>query len=230
MRTWHSALAVFALLTLTGDAQAPDEPAGTGQISGRVLTSAAQPVADSIVALGLAGDDRAYQWRAWWAATTDAQGFYQFDQLPAGRFTVIAARDGFAGWASIPTAVAAPLAAARNVPALEFAMNAPRRTLELVPRGRASDVNLTLYRPAAVSGRALSLDGSAAAKVRVMLYTANEAGVISSIRGSQPTDINGRYSFPDLPSAAHGGWGPVRLIARGESDEGTSRSDGRSSP
>jgi hypothetical protein len=41
-------------------------------------------------------------------------------------------------------------------------------------------------------------DGSPAVHERVMIYTADETGAITSSRGSAPTDENGRYSFNDL--------------------------------
>jgi hypothetical protein len=111
---------------------------------------------------------------------------------------VIAVRDGFAGRETVPTAAPAPVVAAARLPAIALAPNASRSTIDLVPGGHLSEVNLTLYRPATISGRAFKIDDSPAANVRVMLYTANDAGVIVSSRGGVATDVNGRYSFLDL--------------------------------
>ena len=198
MRPLCRVFVFVALLTLTGRAQAPDQPAGDGRVSGRVLTSASKPVSDAIVAVALTGDEGPFAWQVWWAGRTDADGFYQFDALPPGRFTVVAVKDGFAGWKSIPTAAPAPIVAGGRVPALALAVDASRATIELVPGGHAAEVNLTMYRPATISGRALRLDDSPAENARVMLYTANDAGVIIGSRGGRPTDGNGRYSFDDL--------------------------------
>ena len=85
----------------------------------------------------------------------------------------------------------------RGVPALVLANGVPRMTLELVPNGRAPDVNLTLHRPASISGRAVQQDGSPALDSSVTLYVVDEAGTIISRRG-QSTDAEGAYRFDDL--------------------------------
>jgi len=77
-------------------------------------------------------------------------------------------------------------------------MAAPRLAIDLVPGGRATEVNLTLHRPASISGRAMRPDGSPAVNERVMLYTADEMGAITSSRAGPPLDANGGYSFNDL--------------------------------
>lgn len=111
---------------------------------------------------------------------------------------MITVKDGFAGWKSIPTAAPAPIAAGRQVPAIALAAGAARITIELFRGGHASEINLTLYKPATLSGRALRLDGSLASKVPVTLYTSDDSGVIVGSRGSWPTDANGRYSIDDV--------------------------------
>jgi hypothetical protein len=173
-------------------------PTGDGSISGRIVTTSSEPVRDATVALGLAVDNDPLKWQAWWAGTTDADGIYQFHGLPPGRFTVIAVKERFAGWKSMPTAAPAPIAAGRQAPAIAFAMAASRFTIELVPGGHASEVNLTFYRPATLSGRALRADGSPAANVPVTLYTRDDAGAIVGNRGGRVTDVNGRYSIDDI--------------------------------
>jgi len=198
MRLLCRVLVFSTVLSLTGQAQGQSAPAGTGSISGRIVTSASEPVRDATVALGLALDSDPSTWQAWWSATTDADGVYRFNNLPAGRFTVIAVKDGFAGWKSVPTAAPAPMAAGRQVPAVALAMSASRSTIELVPGGHASEVNLTFYKPATIAGRALCADGSPAANVPVMLYTSDGAGAIVDGRGSRPTDVSGRYSIDDV--------------------------------
>ena len=191
-------LACSIVLTLTDQALGQNVPAGNGSISGRIVTSASDPVQNATVALGFVLDSDPSAWQAWWAATTDADGIYQFDRLPAGRFTVIAVKDGFAGWKSIPAAAPAPIAAGRQVPPVALATSASRSTIELVPGGHASEVNLTFYKSATVSGRALHADGSPAPNVAVTLYTSDGAGAIVDGRGSRPTDPNGRYSIDDV--------------------------------
>jgi hypothetical protein len=191
-------LVFFVCLTLTGQAQDRTVPVGNGSISGRIVTSASQPIRDATVALGLADDTEPLRWQAWWAGATDADGVYQFHNLPAGRFTVITVKDGFAGWKSVPTAASAPMAAGRQIPAIAFAPAASRSTIELAPGGHASEANLTLYRPSAISGRALGLDGSPAANIPVALYTADTTGAIVDSRGGWRTEASGAYSIDDV--------------------------------
>jgi Carboxypeptidase regulatory-like domain len=197
-RSLSGVLVLPLLVTLTGRAQAPSVPAGEGRISGRILTSTSQPIADATVLLGLNETGVAFESSAWFVATSDQNGLYEFGGLPAGPFILIAAKRGYVGWDSIPMAVPAPIGALRRVPALAFVMSAPRLAIDLVPGGRVSEANVTLHRPASVSGRAVYPDGSPAAMERVTLYTADDTGAISSRRDGMPTDAGGAYSFSDL--------------------------------
>ena len=198
VRSLCGSLVLLLLMAFPGHAQAPDVPTGEGRISGRILTSMSEPIADATVLLGLNDTGVAFESRARWVATSDHNGLYQFAGLPAGRFILVASKNGYVGWGSIPRAVAAPVVASRPVPALAFVMSAPRLTLDLVPGGRVSEVNVTLHKPGSVSGRAVRPDGSPAANERVALYTADETGTINSRRDSLPTDASGAYSFGDL--------------------------------
>ena len=172
-----------------------------------------EPIAGATVLLGLNDTGDAIESRAWWAAESDRNGVYQFADLPAGRFIVIAAKDGYVGWKSIPTAAPAPMVALRPVPALAFAMRVPRLAFDLVPGGRASEVNLTLHRPAAISGRAVRPDGSPAVHERVMLYRPDEKHADTGGRVALLTDPNGGYSFSDLRPGTYylGLWQPGRF-------------------
>jgi hypothetical protein len=213
VRSLCGAPVLLLLVALTGHAQAPDVPTGEGRISGRILTSTSEPIAGATVLLGLNDTGDAIDLRAWWAAASDRNGVYQFADLPAGRFMLIAAKDGYAGWASIPTAAPAPIVVVRPIPALAFAMRVPRLAIDLVPGGRASEVNLTLHRPAAISGRAVRPDGSPAVEERVMLYTPDERDATTGGRVALLTDQNGGYSFSDLRPGTYylGLWEPGRL-------------------
>jgi hypothetical protein len=172
-----------------------------------------QPIADATVLLGLSETGDPSESSPWWVATSDQQGVYQFADLPGGRFILIAAKSGYAGWESIPTAVAAPLAVSRLVPRLAFSTGAPRLALDLIPGGRATEVNLTLHKPASVSGRAVRPDGSPAADQRVILYIADETGGITGSRIGPPLDADGGYSFNDLRPGTYylGFLQPVRV-------------------
>lgn len=207
------ALVLPLLAALTSHAQAPDVPTGDGRISGRILTSISEPIAGATVLLALNESGDAIDTSAWWAVESDPNGVYEFADLPAGRFILIAAKDGYVGWKSIPTAAPAPLVALRSIPALAFAMRVPRAAIDLVAGGRASEVNLTLHRPAAISGHAVRPDGSPAAKERVMLYTPDEKDANSGGRVAVLTDPNGGYAFSDLRPGTYylGLWEPGRL-------------------
>ena len=195
----HCGALVFMLLAvMTGHGQGPDVPTGDARISGRILTSTSQPIAGATVLLGLNDTDAAWESTAWWNATSDQNGRYQFADLPAGRFILVASRSGYVGWESIPAAAPAPMVVARRVPALALSGPAARSSINLVPGGRASEVNVTLHQPASISGRMVLPDGSPAVKTLVMLYTVDAAGAITSGRGSAPTDTNGGYSFSDI--------------------------------
>ena len=195
MRPLCGVLILTALVTLTGWAQAPGVPAGNSRLSGRILTSSSQPIAEATVVLGLFEGDPLKS-EGWWATTSDENGTYEFADLPAGRFTVFAAKDGYVGWSSIPTAAAPPFGL-RRIPAVVLANGVPRMTMELVPSGRAADVNLTLHRPASISGRAVQQDGSPAAETSLTLFLVDGTGALVGAF-PRPTDANGRYSFPDL--------------------------------
>lgn len=188
-------------------------PTGDGRISGRILTSTSEPIAGATVLLAQNETGNAIDTQAWWAAESDRNGVYQFADLPAGRFILNAAKDDYVGWRSIPTAAPAPMVAVRPIPALAFAMRVPRLAIDLVPGGRASEVNLTLHRPAAISGRAMRPDGSPAVKELVMLYTPDEKDVNTGGRVAILTDSNGGYSFSDLRPGTYylGLWEPGRL-------------------
>jgi hypothetical protein len=204
VRSFCGALVLLLLVALTGHAQAPNGPTGEGRLTGRILTSMSEPVADATVLLGLDDTGAEFESRAWWVATSDQNGLYRFADLPAGRFILIVAKNGYVGWESIPKAAPAPMVVSRPFPALALAMEAPRFTVDLVPGGRASEVNVTLHRPASISGRAVRPDGWPAVHERVMLYTADQTGAITSARSGAPTDANGGYSFSDLrPGTYH---------------------------
>ena len=192
-------MTVFLLLVaLTARVQAPGVPSGEGRISGRILTSASEPIADATVLLGLNDTGAPFESTAWWVATSDQNGLYEFAGLPAARFILLAAKSGYVGWQSIPTAAAEAWLARRPFPALALSMSAPRLAINLVPAGRPSEVNLTLHRPASISGRAVWPDGSPAVSERVWLYTVDETDAIAGNSTRLPTDANGGYSFVDL--------------------------------
>ena len=206
--------ALILLLAATSvHAQTPDLPAGEGRISGRILTSTSAPIAGATILLGLNDTNEASDARAWWVVTSDHNGVYEFAGLPSGRFALVAARDGYAGWASVPAAAPAPTVAWRPFPALALAVSAPRATIELVPGGWRSEVNFTLYEPASISGRAVNPDGSAAVRERVMLHRPDDAGTLSGGYAAVATDAGGRYVFSDLRPGTYyvGPWQPGRL-------------------
>lgn len=198
MRRLCGVLVLLLLVALTGHAQAPSVPTGEGRISGRILTSMSAPMADATVLLGLNDTGVPFESRAWWVATSDQNGLYQFADLPAGRFILIAAKNAYVGWESIPTAAPAPMVVSRRVPALVLAMSAPRLAIDLIPGGRATEINLTLHKPASISGRAVRPDGSPAVNERVMLYTADETAALTGSYVGVLTAANGGYSFNDL--------------------------------
>jgi hypothetical protein len=198
VRRLGGVLVLLPLVALIGQGQAPSVPTGEGHISGRILTSMSQPIAGATVLLGLNDTGVPSESSAWWVATSDPQGLYQFADLPGGRFILIAAKEEYVGWDSIPTGAPAPMAAARPFPRLALAPAVPRMTIDLVPRGRAREVNLTLHKPASIFGRAARPDGSPAVNERVMLYTADDMGVITTGRSGPPLDAKGTYSFTDL--------------------------------
>jgi hypothetical protein len=203
VRSLCGALVLLLLVALPGHAQAPDPPTGEGRISGRILTSMSEPIPGATVLLGLNDTGAPFESSAWWVATSDRNGLYEFAGLPAGRFILLAAKNGYAGWESIPTASPLPLVASGPFPALALADSAPRLAITLVPAGRPSDVNLTLHRPASISGRAVWPDGSPAVNERVMLYMADETDAITSNRTFLPGGANSAYSFRDLRPGAY---------------------------
>ena len=198
VRSLCGALVFLVFVALPGHAQAPNAPIGDGRISGRILTSMSEPIPDATVLLGLNNTGAPFESSAWWVATSDQNGLYQFAGLPAGRFVLVAAKKGYAGWESTPTASPLPMVASGPFPALALADSAPRFVINLVPGGRPSDVNVTLHRPASISGRAVWPDGSPAVNERVMLYMTDETDAITGNRTFLPGGANSAYSFRDL--------------------------------
>jgi hypothetical protein len=83
VRRLSGVLVLLPLVALIGHAQAPSVPTGDGHISGRILTSMSQPIADATVLLGLNDTGVPSESTGWWVATSDQQGLYEFSDRRA---------------------------------------------------------------------------------------------------------------------------------------------------
>ncbi len=166
---------VFALLLAAGFCAA--QPQGSGMIAGLVVQKAnGEPVRKAIVSLTWHGNPR-----SWATAQTDGSGRFKFEDLPAGKYSVEAWKDG-AGRAS-------------------YGGGSTRQLFEYVTLGdgqRRSDVVLRMIRPAYISGTVLDEQGDPMVGANVSLWMeAYPRGTREIVQqGNARSNDRGEYRTP----------------------------------
>src|SRR5918993_1545352 len=137
--TLRAAFVILSLLVTSGAwaqgvardrPSAAPVPAGTGALSGRVVSTEGAPVRRAQVQLA-ASDARVRQ-----MTTSDNEGRFAFTQLPAGRYTLRASKGGYV-----------------NVSFGQSAINQPVPPVILGEGESLSGLNIVLPRGSAVTGR-----------------------------------------------------------------------------
>src|SRR5262249_50846428 len=116
-------------------------------------------------------------------AHADGSGRYEFADLPAGSFTLMASKAGYAPALPTPFAASSPRSVAR--------------TVELAEGATRDDVDITLARWGSVAGRVLDENGDplqgAAAQLLQVKYEAGRRRLIPAGTAPRFTDDLGRF-------------------------------------
>ncbi|MGP0072287.1 MAG: collagen binding domain-containing protein [Bryobacteraceae bacterium] len=168
---------VFGVAVLLTAASA--QPLGKGAISGTVVeTEGGEAVRKAVVTLTLEGSPP-----RWATARTDADGHFQFDGLPAGKYDLRATK------ANEGTAIYG----AKSVRELGDAIT-------LGDGETRSGVTLRFFRAASIAGRVLDSDGEPVANAQVSLLQQGRslgAPMVVNYRGTNTND-HGEYRFANV--------------------------------
>ena len=156
-----TAALVTALLTAVLAGAQVQSPNDAGRIAGHVVSAFAELMAGVTVTLG-GRDDQGVGIRA--QTTTDASGSFSFEQLPPGRYRVMASRSGYTG-RQTPDPQAEPW---------DFFEAGP--AVDLTEGAQVLDVQVVLHRTASIAGRVIHPDVSAAPDVRVQVAIRSGTG------------------------------------------------------
>jgi len=179
-----SALVVALLLAVPADAQV-QSPDDAGRIAGHVVSTYAELMAGVTVTLGRV-NDQGVSFRAW-TMTTDTSGAFSFDQLPPGRYRVMASRPGYTG-RQPPNPQAEPEGFFEAGPAVDLTEGA-----------QVLDLQVVLHRTASIAGRVIRPDGSAAPGVQVQLALRGNTGRRILFDAQTTSQFDGRYEITGLP-------------------------------
>lgn len=179
-------LAVVAALLAAVPANAQvQSPGDAGRIAGHVVGTYSELMAGVTVTLGrrnTQGLSSPVQTKS-----TDSSGAFSFEQLPPGRYRVMASRQGYT---------------ARQTPDLQaepgdFFEIGP--TVDLAEGAQVLDVQVVLQRMASIAGRVIRPDGSAAPDVRVQVAIRSGTGRRPLIEAVTTSQFDGRYEITGLP-------------------------------
>jgi len=185
-------LILFGVAALSGQTQPPprDLPrsssvmpkAGTGRIAGRVISEETHdPLRNARVVLSPASGDVP-------VALTDGEGRFAFGSLPAGTYTVSAAKSGYAGSSAL-------------------ARSGIRRPVIVAVSdgGAVTGVTVSLARGAAVGGRLVDDLGEPIANGSIFIEQLVEAGGVRSTRERRTVVTNdaGEYRAGSLPEGEY---------------------------
>jgi len=170
------------LLAVPADAQV-QSPDDAGRIAGHVVSAYAELMSGVTVTLG-GRNDQGAGLRV--QTTTDSSGAFSFEQLPPGRYRVIASRQGYTGRQADPQAEPG-----------EFFEAGP--AVDLTEGAQVLDVQVVLHRTASIAGRVIRPDGSAAADVRVQVGVRAATGFLPLMEAQTTSQFDGRYEITGLP-------------------------------
>ena len=179
-------LAVVAALLSAVPANAQEQSANdTGRIAGHVVGAYSELMTGVTVTLGRV-NDQGVSFRAQ-TTKTDGGGAFSFEQLPPGRYRVIASKRGYTG-RQVSDLQADPGELFEAGPAVELNEGA-----------QVLDVEVVLHRTASIAGRVIRPDGSAAADVRVQVAVRAGTGWLPLIEAQTTSEFDGRYEISGLP-------------------------------
>ena len=171
---------------LSGQSPVRDQPAqgavGTGVVAGVVTTAGLSPVPVRRVVMGLSGGSL----RTSLLAVTDAEGRFEFKNVPPGRFSLDARKAGFVR----EVYGAATIGATEGV-------QIP------VSNGATTTVTMSLVRSAAISGQVLLPPGAPVSSVLLQVLrwdtVRGRRRLVSARGGAFPLGSEGRYRIGSLP-------------------------------
>jgi len=173
------------LVAVPADSQV-QTPGDTGRIAGRLVGAYSELMPGVTVTLGRV-NDQDVSFRAL-TTTTDNSGAFSFEQLPPGRYRVMASRQGYTD---------------RQFPTGQAQLGAPRfeagASIDLFEGAQVLDLQVVMRRTASIAGRVIRPDGSAAPDVRVQ--AAIQAGMERRVLfdAQTTTEFDGRYEITGLP-------------------------------
>lgn len=170
------------VFTSSQPARDPRQPpaTGTAAIHGRVVDAeSGLAVRRAAVRLGSNGS------REGWSTTTDADGQYAFEALPAGRYSISASKTGYINWSYG-----------------QKAANTPAPPLDLADGQRIERADLSMPRGGVITGRVLDEFGEPLAEVMISTlrnqFTSVGRQPVPMGRSSQSNDI-GEFRLYGLP-------------------------------
>ena len=185
------ALAVWLAIGLPSQQNVRDSvtplPPGTASLAGTVISDEAtpRPVRNAIVTLNhtdkLYGD----------TAVTDGEGRFTFEKIPAGRFLIVAQRDGY---------IRAAYGAARS--------GQSGTPMTIADGQRVTSIQVRLPRGAVLTGTIRDPDGQPMPDVAIqswrLLSTGGERRYVETYPGGEPiSDDRGIYRLYDLPAGEY---------------------------
>jgi hypothetical protein len=181
-------LVLLTMMRPIGTAQAP-APARDGAIAGQVVDPSGRPVSAVVVTLSGAGVSSAP--RAGLSSQpaqprilTGADGRFVFGNLPAGRFSVVATKSGYAEGSY-----------GRRRPG-----GAPQQ-VTLSDTQRSADISIRIWKNAAIGGAVIDEAGEPVVGVQVRVLNSTLTGGRKRFTsfGGATTDDRGVYRFSNLP-------------------------------
>jgi len=167
----------------TGRVLLATRPSGAGRASGRVISSSSVALPDARITLRLFIDD--VRAAAEWTTRTRADGTFEFDRLPAGRYVLVAEKSGYS-----PVEILSPADIRVGV---EFTLRSGEDL---------RDISARVHPAASVSGTVTRPDGTPAAGAELALAIRRDDGSIGSVplqRGVR-ADVDGNYRVTDVPA------------------------------
>jgi hypothetical protein len=179
------AILLVCLLAPLDAAQTPvsPPPAGTGRISGRVLTSSGAPVEGATVSTFYFTQQPRAEYR--YSAVSGTDGSYVLDGLPAGMFRVIARKQGFSGMTTQPGQI-------RDGTAVTLDAGAA-----------VSGIDLVLRPTGTIAGRVRRPDGMPVARAMVWVQIRQPDGKLLGVQAPFTTGPDGLYRLENVPQGSY---------------------------
>ena len=176
------------------NAQSKLEPAGTGLVSGTIVTDEAQPRAIRRVVVTITEAASIIQPRV---VTSDEEGRFFFRNLPPGRYSVSAARQPYLTGAYGARRVAGPGSVQAGI------------VIVLGTGQQVTGITITLMRGSVITGTLRDADGQPARGFRVAVFyyqrspTTGERTLTAYGASSQTSDDRGLYRIYGLPPGTY---------------------------